>query len=114
MNKISKEKIINIVLVSVTFLSALFYELNAIRYTKHFFATSIHSKVVKSNGWTGRSLEFIFEDNNSVDIVNPINDKMMIGDSISKSANTNVFCVYRKNENGYYYFFKEYGEPGSY
>lgn len=68
----------------------------------------INSHIVKKkNNWTGgRSYDYITEDNITITMMS--NHSLLIGDSISKAANSDDFKVYRKNKLGKYELYKSY------
>jgi hypothetical protein len=81
---------------------------------KDFFLREISSVVVKSNSYYGRSEEFHLEDGVKLYFMPPIDDKIIIGDSVRKEPNTYVYYVYRKDENGEYNFWNMYNRKRMY
>ncbi len=102
------DKIINIIIASISLLCFIVYNVDVKIYLKHFNQTKINSVVIKSDDWMKRSIKFVFADGNYIYIHAPSGYKMLIGDSVSKPAGTSIFKVYRKDNNGNYVFYKEY------
>lgn len=88
-------------------------QIRGMTFTKSFYKKTINLKVVSSNDWQLRSIDFYLSDNTRINFTQPIGDKFKIGDSVSKPANSYMFKVYRKNETGEYEFFKEYNYEDS-
>jgi hypothetical protein len=70
-----------------------------IRYN-NFKKHEIHSIIVKSDDWWGKMIQFIFADESSFYAMQPVNDKIQVGDSVSKKANSAILKIYRKNATG--------------
>jgi len=77
-------------------------------YHVNFYQSMINSIVIDSSDWQKRSIDFYLRDGSIINFVVPVEDKMKIGDSVSKPANSTFFEVYRKNDSGVYYLFKQY------
>lgn len=82
--------------------------INGYRGAKEFFREKISSVVVKSNSYYGRSVEFHLKNGIKLGFMPPIGNKIMIGDSVQKAPNTNIYDVYRKDTNGEYKFWATY------
>ena len=76
------------------------------------YSKSIFSKVEKFNSYYGRSIVFHLEDGTRLYFMPPINDKIRVGDSISKGTNTYIYDVYRKQRNGKYEYWATYDLDG--
>ncbi len=98
----------NIIIITFVLLIWITYAIYGVIYYKHFYQTKINSVVIKSDDSPRRSIKFIFADDNFVFFLAPWGNKMLIGDSVSKPAGSNIYKVYRKDSNGLYVFFKEY------
>ncbi|HTO16567.1 MAG TPA: hypothetical protein VLZ83_12405 [Edaphocola sp.] len=105
-------KIFNIIFGGICILAVIIWfiylQINGRKQEKEDYIKPIFSKVVKSNSYYGRSVEFHLEDGVKLYFMPPINDKIMVGDSIRKDANTYVYDVYRKQPNGEYKFWTTY------
>lgn len=105
-------KIFNIIFGGICILAVIIWfiylQINGSKQEKEDYTKPIFSKVVKSNSYYGRSVEFHLEDGVKLYFMPPINDKIMIGDSIRKDANTYIYDVYRKQSNGEYKFWTTY------
>jgi hypothetical protein len=69
---------------------------------KTFYEKRISSKVFKSNVYEGRSVEFHLENGLKVYFMPPVENKLLIGDSVRKKPNSYIYDVYRKGEDGIY------------
>ena len=103
----------NIIIPSILLLGFIVYTTTGIIYRKHFYQTKINSVVIKTNDWLVNSREYFFSDDNHVDLLHPWGNKILIGDSISKPAGSNIYRVYRKDKYGVYVFFGEYANDKS-
>jgi hypothetical protein len=85
----------------------LFFELKGRQERKVLFNSTLNNKVIKvKNNWSGgRSYDYITDNGIVITLLN--RDTLLVGDSISKVANTSRFDVYRKN-NGIFEFYKTY------
>jgi len=110
MKKLSKRAKANIAVIVCMVIFWASWALYANRESEKFYKASIRSVVIDSNDWWKRSIKFILADGNYVYFIFPVGDKIQIGDSVFKPANTNVFEVYRKNDSGVYYFFRKYDD----
>ena len=106
----NKKNIMNIIIISILLLSCIVYTITVMIYKKHFYQTKINSVVIKSDDWMVSSIKFIFADDNFVYLFAPWGNKMLIGDSVSKPAGSNIYSVYRRDKNGIYVFYKEYDD----
>jgi hypothetical protein len=108
----NRMKIVNIIFGGICMLAVIIWficlQINGRKQEKEDYIKPIFSKVVKSNSYYGRSVEFHLEDGVKLYFMPPINDKIMIGDSIRKDANTYVYDVYRKQPNGEYKYWTTY------
>ncbi|HTO16582.1 MAG TPA: hypothetical protein VLZ83_12485 [Edaphocola sp.] len=86
----------------------IYYQIKGNEMGKEFYKDTISSYVIKFNSFYGRSVEFHLEDGKRLYFMPPINDKIIIGDSIRKDANTYVYDVYRKQPSGEYKFWTTY------
>ncbi len=86
----------------------IYLQINGSRLKKEYFRKEISSVVVKSNSFYGRSKVFHLEDGVKLSFMPPIDNKIMIGDSIKKEPNTYIYDVYRKDVNGEYKFWTTY------
>jgi hypothetical protein len=77
---------------------------NTVRFNK----SVIHSIVIDSSDWQKRSIDYYLKDGNEVNVLNPVNGKIIVGDSISKPTNSCIYRVYRKNNDNIYVFNREY------
>lgn len=73
-----------------------------------FFEQKINSKIVKSNDWQVRAIEYYLENGLRIDSSALNNFDLKIRDSICKKSKTWKFVVYRKNALGKYVFHKYY------
>lgn len=78
------------------------------RLTKEFYEMKINSLVTKSSDWQKRSIDFYLANGVVLNFVVPIEDKLKLGDSISKKSNTYLYKVYRKDTEDVYVYFTEY------
>lgn len=85
----------------------LFFELKSRQERKALFNSNLNNKVIKvKHNWTGgRSYDYITDNGITITLLN--NDTLVIGDSISKEANTGKFDVYRE-KNGNYEYYKSF------
>ncbi|MDR0872522.1 MAG: hypothetical protein LBN27_03505 [Prevotellaceae bacterium] len=85
----------------------LFFELKWCHEGKVLFNSSLNNKVieVKHNWSGGRSYDYITDNGIVITLLN--RDTLLVGDSISKEADTFKFDVYRK-KNEKYEFYKTY------
>lgn len=72
--------------------------------TKEFYNNEFSSKVVSSNSYEGRTIEFHLENGLKLYFFPPVNNKVIIGDIIQKKSETSLYNVLRKNKNGKYEF----------
>lgn len=86
----------------------LFFEYKSSNEREAFHIADIKSHIVKkkSNWSGGRSYDYITENNITITMINT--HSLIVGDSISKIANSDNFKVYRKNALGKYNFYKNY------
>lgn len=75
---------------------------------KAFYEQSFSTLVIKSNSYQGRSVEFHLENGLKVYFLPPVEDKIMIGDSVRKEKYSYEYDVYRKNDKDEYIFFATY------
>ncbi|WP_162903457.1 hypothetical protein [Taibaiella koreensis] len=68
-----------------------------------FYRQSFSTLVVNSKSFYRRSIEFQLGNGLKIYFM-PSDQKIAVGDSIQKEANTNKYSVYRKNVNGVYDF----------
>ncbi len=73
-----------------------------------FYKEGFSTTVVSSNLYQGRSMEFHLKNGLKVYFIPPVENRIMIGDSIQKQRNTYLYEVYRKNTNNNYDFFATY------
>ncbi len=73
-----------------------------------FYEKEISSKVCRRNVFEGRSIEFHLENGLTVYFMPPVQDKLLIGDSVRKKSNSYVYDVYRKWEDGIYKLWATY------
>ena len=83
-------------------------QINGVKYKRIFYNEVISSIVVKSNSYYGRSVEFHLENGLKLYFMPPVENKLIIGDSIEKRSNTYIYDVYRKDVNGAYRFWATY------
>ncbi|RQO42316.1 hypothetical protein DBR39_00110 [Chryseobacterium sp. KBW03] len=74
----------------------------------YFYKNNVESKIVKVYNYENKSLQFYYSNDYCITTTDTKNDTLMIGDSISKKANTAKFKVYRKNKEDKYKFYKSY------
>ena len=74
------------------------------RFRQH----EIHSLIKSSDDWWGKSVEFILVDRHAFYVPKPSDSKFKVGDSISKSINSTVLDIYRKNSAGDFKFIFSY------
>lgn len=67
-----------------------------------FYSQGFSTTVVSSNLYQGRSMEFHLQNGLKVYFMPPVEDRIMVGDSIQKKPNTYLYIVYRKNANSNY------------
>ena len=72
--------------------------------SKVFFQTEINSKIVKSNDWQMKSIDYYLEDGIKLNFLNTGLNKIAIGDSVSKEPNTFYYKVYRRQTDHYTFF----------
>lgn len=113
MVKIGKvKKIISITAASIPIIAVILWFVNlqvsGAKQKEQDFRRKISSVVVSSQSYYGRSQEFCLEDGVKLYFIPPINDKIMIGDSIFKQANTYIYEVYRRDVNFKYKFWASY------
>lgn len=75
---------------------------------KEFYTNAFSSKVVSSDLFEGRTVEFQLENGLKLYFLPPINNKIEIGDYIEKKKETYEYKVFRKNESNEYDFFSTY------
>lgn len=75
---------------------------------KIFYSHQIFSKICSSNSYEGRTVEFHLENGPKLYFFPPIENKLMISDSIRKESNTYNYDVYRKDADGIYRFWAAY------
>lgn len=75
---------------------------------KEFYNTQFSSLIVSSNSFYGRSVEFHLQNGFTLYFLPPINDKLIIGDSVKKDKETYEYRIYRKSEDGLYKYFATY------
>lgn len=106
------KKIINIIAGSIPIIAVILWFVNlqvsGVKQKEQDFKKKISSVVVSSQSYYGRSQEFCLEDGVKLYFMPPINDKIMIGDSIFKQANTYIYEVYRRDVNYKYKFWASY------
>lgn len=73
-----------------------------------FFKGKISSLIVSSNSFHGRSVEFHLDNGLKLYFSPPVEDKIKLGDSISKEPNTYVYKVYRRDSFGTYIYLATY------
>ncbi|WP_370899830.1 hypothetical protein [Chryseobacterium gossypii] len=73
-----------------------------------FYNNKINCKIVDSNNWQRRTVEYKLENGLKIDITILDSIKLKVGDSISKEANSKSYNVYRKSTSGKYNFYKNY------
>lgn len=73
-----------------------------------FFEKEFSSIVVKSNSYFGRTVEFHLDNGLTLYFSPPVEDRIMIGDSVVKESKTYKYQVYRKNSNGEFEYFSSY------
>lgn len=81
-----------------------YLQIDGFKRKKYFFENAISSVVIKSSSFYGRGQEFHLHNDVRLFFLPPIGDKIMIGDSIDKDANTYIYKVFRKDTNGEYRF----------
>ncbi len=69
-----------------------------------FYKQGFSTIVVSSNRYLNKSTEFHLKNGLKVYMMLPLDDKIIIGDSIQKQPNTFFYKVFRKNEYKYYLF----------
>jgi hypothetical protein len=75
---------------------------------KSFYRQGFSSVVVKKDVFQGRSFEFLLKNGLIVHFGLSSVNMIEVGDSIRKDANTYIYDVYRKDENGEYKFWVTY------
>ncbi|MFZ4456409.1 MAG: hypothetical protein ACOYOT_09325 [Bacteroidales bacterium] len=100
----TKIKLTKLWLVLVFVLIIGYLYINSSIITGKFYRNDIQSIIVDSSDWQKRTIEYYTKDGYQVDAVIGlgINCDIHVGDSISKQANTDSFCIYRKNKTGKY------------
>ena len=94
-----------VLIIAMWFISM---QVNGYKYNQKFFNEPISSIVMNSNSYYGRSVEFHLKNGFTLYFLPPINDKIMIGDSVQKERKTYQYNVYRKNANGIFELFACY------
>jgi|GEM_PF-883909 len=100
--------IIGIVVVALIFYKVFYASYRENENKKNFYTNNIFSTVLSSNSFEGRTIEFHLENGLKLYFFPPVENKLMIGDSIKKVANTYIYDVYRKDVNGEYKFWATY------
>ncbi len=110
MKKLNRRAKGNIAVVTSMVVILIAYFIWVRNYQIKFYRSIINSVLVDSSDWQKRSIDFYLKDGSIINFVVPIGNKIQIGDSISKPANTTVFEVYRKNDSGNYHLFRKYDD----
>lgn len=98
------------IIVAITSLEVALnlYKTEANKNKEDFFLQGFSTKIVSSNSYAGRTIEFHLINGLKIYFLPPVDNKIMIGDSIKKQSNTYLYNVYRKNMNNNYDFFATY------
>lgn len=75
---------------------------------KQFYDSILNEKIIASNDWQKRTIEYYLENGLSINITVLDSIDLKIGDSIVKESNTNHFKIYRKESKGVYTFYDSY------
>lgn len=82
-----------------------FYLYNYVFSNKqHFTENELNTKIMRIENYMDKSLQFYYSNDYCITTTHTKGDVLIVGDSISKKAHSNSFCVFRKN-NGVYYLF---------
>lgn len=73
-----------------------------------FFESDFNSIVVKSNSYFGRTIEFHLDNGFTLYFSPPVENRIMIGDSVVKESESYQYEVYRKNRNNKFEYFSSY------
>ncbi|MGP1501714.1 MAG: hypothetical protein ACTTJM_08045 [Bergeyella cardium] len=77
--------------------------------SKYFVDNAVNTKIIRVYNYANKSLQFYYTDRYCITTSSTSGDTLIIGDSISKKANSPIFNIYRKNkDNGKYKFHKHY------
>lgn len=72
---------------------------------KEFYMKAFTSKVVSSNSFEGRTIEFHLDNGLKLYFLPPINEKIAIGDSVEKNKQTYEYNVYKKDKSNEYKYY---------
>lgn len=67
-----------------------------------FYLQGFSSKVIKKEGWQGRSNEYFLDNGLNIKIYYSADSTLKVGDSIQKEANSYEYNAYRKDSKGNY------------
>lgn len=74
------------------------------RFRKH----EIYSVIINSDDWWGKSVQFSFKDGYSFYVARPQESKFQVGDSVSKTSNSTVVTIFRKDSIGNFKYIFSY------
>lgn len=66
-----------------------------------FYKSEFSTIVIDSKLYQERTFEFLFQNGLKVYFLPPVDNKIIVGDSVKKNANTYQYNVYRKDNNTY-------------
>lgn len=110
---IKKMPMIIKVIIGIMVMALIFYKVFYASYIENdnknkFYIEGISSTILSFNSFEGRSVEFHLENGLKLYFMPPVENKLIIGDSIEKRSNTYIYDVYRKDVNGAYRFWATY------
>ncbi len=73
-----------------------------------FFEKDFNSIVVRSNSFFGRTIEFHLDNSFTLYFSPPVENRIMVGDSVVKESGSYQYDVYRKNRNNKFEYFSSY------
>ena len=78
------------------------------RNKKEFYKSPFSSKVVSSNWFEERTIEFHLENGLKLYFLPPVDEKIVIGDSVEKKEETYEYRVFRKDKTNEYKYYSTY------
>ena len=106
MNK--KRLFLNILILLSPILIFTIFGIIGHKNRQKFFETEINSRILDSSNWQKRTTEYYLKDKIQIDITILDSVKLRVGDSISKSAKSWNYKIFRKGSNGKYYYYQSY------
>jgi len=96
-----------IVLILMVTIPLTWWAWSYIRWYK-FRKHEIHSVIINSDDWWGKSVQFSFADGYSFYVPRPQESKFQVGDSVSKISNSTVVTIFRKDSIGNFKYIFSY------